>query len=68
MRAGNPPRTLKLADNNATSRVKAPPGLPRNCYDMQYLKSLKNHEVAALCIDDRIIDLSIPADIDACEV
>ncbi|KAI0083225.1 hypothetical protein BDY19DRAFT_900596, partial [Irpex rosettiformis] len=67
-RSGNPPRTLLVAPDGATARVRAPNGLPRNCYDLTWLRHLKKHEREGLMIQDRVIDLSIAANVDTQDV
>ncbi|KAI0340555.1 hypothetical protein BDW22DRAFT_1334164, partial [Trametopsis cervina] len=64
MRAGNPPRTLTPSKDGSTARVQAPKGLPRNCYDAKWLKSLKAHQVRALDIQETVVDLVIPDNVD----
>lgn len=64
-RAGNPPRTLRLAQDGVLADVAAPSGLPRCCYDEDFLNSLLQYEYDALNIQDVDFDLVIPDDIDA---
>lgn len=57
--AGALPRT-RLPALTVNKYSVAPPGLPRNCYSQDWLRTLWKHELDALAMQDHDYDFSIP--------
>ncbi|KAI0650184.1 hypothetical protein C8Q79DRAFT_901495 [Trametes meyenii] len=57
---GNMPRLRRLRPDSKTKPGEAPPGLWRNCYDIEWLKTLKPFEREQLDVLDADYDFSIP--------
>lgn len=56
---GKPPRVILPSQGNSVDSP-APSGLPRNCYNIAWLKKLKKYQVTALKIVNVKHDLSVP--------
>lgn len=59
--SGNPPRERREAPDAKVVDGVAPIGLWRNCYDRDWLNSLKPHVRASLQVIDDDYDFSLPA-------
>lgn len=58
--SGNPPRIRVEREDAKSEDSLAPIGLWRNCYDQEWLKSLRPHVRASLKIIDKDYDFSLP--------
>ncbi|EIW65127.1 uncharacterized protein TRAVEDRAFT_108669 [Trametes versicolor FP-101664 SS1] len=60
-KSGNPPRTRVLREGAGCKTIPgtAAPGLWRNCYNPEWLRKLKAHDLAELDIQEGIYDFSL---------